>query len=392
MVFGGLGLVLAGAAYLPATLLAPLEKIEPALVTVAAPENPPVELAWPRAGTAAIGAVGFPGVLAQSAETGPHSIASITKVVTSLVVLQERPLAVDEDGPTIVMTEQDVTGYYRQLAENGSAEPVAEGLALTQRQLLEVVLIASANNYAETLARWAFGSQEAFLEAAGAWLDSHGLSSTVLRDATGLDPRNVSTAADIVELGKLALADPVVEAIVSTTSVTLPYVGTIENTNKLLGWKGVDGIKTGTVELDDVCLLFATTLMVGERAIDLVGVVLGSTSHEALEAAVQELLTTAMQGFREIPLVSAGEVFAGYSTEWEDTAAAVAAESASAVVWGGVQVARSVQVDPISTGERGDRVGSLRFTIEGETTTVPLVLDDPLDDPGPWWRLTHPFG
>jgi D-alanyl-D-alanine carboxypeptidase (penicillin-binding protein 5/6) len=391
-VFGSLGLVLATAFYLPMSLLAPLEQITPSLISVAAPDNPAVELAWPGNGSAAIGAVGFPGVLAQSSDTSVRPIASITKVITSLVVLQEKPLAPDESGPVITMTQRDVDGYHRQISRNGSAEPVAAGIDFTQRQLLDIVLIASANNYAETMARWAFGTEDAFLVAARTWLDAHGLTGIVLYDATGLDPRNASNPADLIELGKIALAHPVISAIVSSATAIVPYVGMIENTNTLLGWNGVDGIKTGTVELDDVCLLFATTLTVGTRTIDLIGVVLGSPSHTELDSAVRQLLTTAMQGFRDVPLVTAGEKFGTYSSDWEDDSTAVAATSASIVVWAGVPVTVSVQMEPISTGAVGQTVGTVTYTADSATTTVPLTLNDSLEDPGPWWRLTHPFG
>lgn len=391
-VFGGLAVTLATAFYLPITLLAPLGEIAPIVQTITAPANPPVELAWPAAGTAAIGAVGFPGVLAQSADTSVRPIASITKIVTSLVVLQEKPLGPEENGPTITMTQRDVDEYHRQIANNGSTEPVAAGVELSQKQLLQVVLIASANNYAETMARWAFGSEDAFLSAARAWLDAHQLPGIVLYDATGLDPRNASSAADLIEVGKLALANPVVASIVSTTSVDLPYVGNIDNTNTLLGWNGVDGIKTGTVERDDVCLLFATNITVGSRTIDVIGVILGGRSHAELDAAVQALLTTALQGFHEIPLVTAGQPLATYNSNWDDKATAVAATTTSVVVWGGVPITAALHVNPISTGVSGQRVGTITYTVDGKTQLVPVTLKDSLEGPDPWWRLTHPFG
>ena len=307
-------------------------------------------------------------------------------------MLQEKPLAADESGPIITMTQDDVNEYNRQISNNGSAEPVAVGVDFTQRQLLDVVLIASANNYAETMVRWAFGSQDAFLAAARVWLDGHGLSGIVLFDASGIDVRNSATPAELVELGKLALADPVLSAIVSTTSASVPYVGTIENTNSLLGWSGVDGIKTGTVDSNNLNLLFATTLTVGTQTIDLIGVVLGSQSHDELNSAVQTLLTTAMVGFTEVPLVTAGEPFGTYSSEWNDGTTAIASKSVSVVVWGGEPITMTVTIEPISTGTIGQRVGRVTYTVDGETTIVPLTLDDPLEDPGPWWRLTHPFG
>ena len=152
-VFGTLGLLLATAIYLPMSLLAPVAPISPSLISVAAPENPAVELTWPGNGSAAIGAVGFPGVLAQGSDTSARPMASISKVVTSLVVLDAKPLGANESGPVITMTQDDVDEYHRQIANNGSAEPVASGVEFTQRELLEVVLIASANNYAESIAR-----------------------------------------------------------------------------------------------------------------------------------------------------------------------------------------------------------------------------------------------
>lgn len=391
-VFGGLGLTLATAFYLPFTLLAPLDPIPPALVSVAAPENPAVELAWPESGSAAIGAVGFDGILAHSENTSPKPIASITKVITSLVVLEEKPLALGETGPTITMTREDVAEYHRQISNNGSAEPVAVGVAFTQRQLLDLVLVASANNYAETMARWAFGSQDGFLTAARAWLDAHNLSGIHIVDASGRNPGNTARPADLIELGKLALANPLVSTIVSSPTAIVPYVGMVENTNELLGWNGIDGIKTGTVQRNNTNLLFASSVIVGTETIDLIGVVLGSASYEVRDAAVKALLVSAISGFREIPLVSAGEPFATYSTAWGDDSTAVAQSSVSVIVWAGVPVEMSVTVDPIITGTVGHSVGSVVYTIDGNSHEVVLILDDALEDPGPWWRLSHPFG
>lgn len=391
-VFGTIGILFSALLYLPMSLLKPLDPLAPSLISVVSPVNPAVELDWPGNGSAAIGAVGYPGVLAHGSDTSARPIASITKVITALVVLDSKPLSLDEGGPVITMTQQDVKGYHWQIAHNGSAKPVAAGVKFTQRELLDVVLIASANNYAETMARWAFGSEDAFLSAARTWLDAHGLSGIQLVDATGLDPRNTATPADLIELGKLALADPLVSTIVSTTSSNVPYVGSIENTNSLLGWSGVDGIKTGTVQRNNINLLFATTMTVGAHTIDLIGVVLGGTSHAELDASVRALLDTAMQGFHEVTLVTEGDAFGSYSAKWDDGATAVASKSESVVVWGGTPLTMSVHIEPITTGTLGQRVGTVTYFVDGREVTIPLTLDDPLDDPGPWWRLSHPFG
>ena len=227
---------------------------------------------------------------------------------------------------------------------------------------MEVVLVGSANNYAESLASWAFGSESAFLDAARTWLDANGLTSTTLFDSSGMNPGNTSTASDLVELGKIALANPVVAAVVGTKTVTLPYVGKVENTNELLGIDGIEGIKTGTLDEAGACLLFAASITVGDDDIDVVGVILGGTDHSSLNAAVQALLASAIAGFRELSLVKSGDVSYTFSTPWGQSAKAV------------------------------DRVGTVTFTTAGKTITVPIMLDAELSDPGPWWRLTNPLG
>ncbi|TFB80688.1 D-alanyl-D-alanine carboxypeptidase [Terrimesophilobacter mesophilus] len=385
-------MVLATAFYLPMTLLAPLPEAQADAITASAPENPAVELDWPGYGASAVGAVGFPEVFATGGSQKPRTIASITKVITSLVVLAKKPIADGTDGPTLTMTSADAALYGSYLARNGEVKPVRAGLKLSERQVLQVVLIASANNYAESLSTWAFGSQRAFLAAAADWLAKKGLTSTTLQDSSGMNPGNKSTTRDLIELAKLALADPVVSTIVSTRSVTLPYIGTVANTNALLGNGGINGIKTGTLPEAGACLLFSSTIQVGEHSVTLVGVILGGTDHPSLDVAVRRLLSSAKAGFRELPLVTAGEPFYSYSTPWEQSARAVATRDGSVLAWAGTKVTVRSTSEAVRDGAVGQSVGSVTYTVGTSIVTVPLALDDVLGDPGPWWRLTHPFG
>jgi D-alanyl-D-alanine carboxypeptidase (penicillin-binding protein 5/6) len=235
-----------------------------------------------------------------------------------------------------MFSRADAALYHKYFALQGKVEPVRAGLELTQRQLLTVVLVSSANNYAESLATWGFGSESAFLSAARTWLDAHGLTDTTLLDSTGMNPGNTSTASDLVELAKIALADPVVSSIVRMPSASRPYIGEFENTN--------------------------------------------------------ELLASAVAGFREITLVEAGAVFYEYATPWEQSARAVAVEGASLLVWAGSPVTEHTTASDVRDGAKGQQVGSVTFTVADESVSVPLALDGELGDPGPWWRLTHPFG
>lgn len=387
-VFGGLGLVLATAFYLPFTLLAPLHESAATLDPFIAPTTSAPTLTFPGYGATAVGAVEFPGILAKSGTEDPLPLASITKIVTALVTLESKPLGVDEAGPDIAFTSTDVAIYNDYLKRYGSVKPVRSGLVLSYRQVLELTLVASANNYTQSLVNWAFGSEAAFVPVANAWLAEHGLDSMVLTDSTGMNPENVGTASDLIELGKLALADPLVSDLVSTKKVSIPNVGEIKNTNKLLGDAGIRGIKTGT--LDEANLLFAADYEVGEKTVTVIGVMLGAKDHKVLDTDVLTLLQSVKPGFQEVELATAGQEYGSYETLWGDESDAVAAEDASVVVWADTPISLLVQARPVRFGTKGEDVGTLTFTVGTATIEVPLELDATIDDPGPAWRLSHP--
>ena len=62
------------------------------------------------------------------------------------------------------------------------------------------------------------------------------------------------------------------------------------------------------------------------------------------------------------------------------------------LVWAGTPITPSVAIDEIRTARAGDEVGSVTFAVADKKVTVPIALDAPLADPGPWWRLANPFG
>ncbi|MHA6668166.1 D-alanyl-D-alanine carboxypeptidase family protein [Homoserinimonas sp. A447] len=390
-VFGGLAVVLSALSYLPLTLLAPVGQVTAEVLPYEAPEVTEHALAWPSNAATAVGAVGFPGVLASTGTDEPRSIASISKVITALVVLQEHPLAEGESGPTVTFDRADVSYYHDYQSVGGMVKPVRAGLTLTQRELLEVVLISSANNYAKSLAVWGFGSESAFLDAARSWLDEHGLTTTAIYEPTGMDPRNTSTVTELLELAKLAIADPTVSAVVAMPSATLPHIGTFENSNRLLGSLGIDGIKTGTLDESGACLLFSADFPVGEKTVTVVGVALGGVDHDTQFPQVNALMNTVAAGFHDLELVRKGQVLADYSSVWDGRAEAIAGGGYSQLVWGAPSIESEIVVNRIGVAVDGTPVGTLRLTVNGTVTEVPLELEGDLADPGPLWRLSNPF-
>ncbi|TFC25360.1 D-alanyl-D-alanine carboxypeptidase [Cryobacterium sp. MDB1-18-2] len=389
-VLGGLLVVILLGGYFATTSAAALPASSATLTQPAALTQPATAMKWPGIGEGAIGAVGYDGVLGSSGSQSAVPIASITKMVTSLVLLEAKPLAATEAGPDVKFTDADVQIYYDVLAQDGSVAPVVSGMVLSQRQALEGMLLPSANNYSITLANWAFGSVDAYLKVARAWLTDHGLTGTTIADTSGISPLSASTPADLVEIGKLVLKNPALASIVSEKTATLPTIGTVTNTNEMLGEHGVDGIKTGTTDEAGACLLFSADFTVGDTTVTLVGVLLGGTTHDTLDADIGRLIESVKPGFREVTLTEAGASYGTYASVWGQNGSVVAAEKASALVWSDTAVTGVATARSVGVGSDGDAVGSLDFVVGTQKISVPLVLDGTLSDPGPGWRFTHP--
>ena len=114
-------------------------------------------LPWPAYGQGAYGVAGGP-VLATHGVQKPVPTASVAKLITVLCVLKKLPLTPTTDGPTITLRKSDVAIYDKYVAEDGSVVPVRAGQRISERTALEAILLPSANNIADSLAIYAFGS------------------------------------------------------------------------------------------------------------------------------------------------------------------------------------------------------------------------------------------
>jgi serine-type D-Ala-D-Ala carboxypeptidase (penicillin-binding protein 5/6) len=379
-------------AYLVAAALVPFAPARASKTTYAAPSVSATDLTFPDYGATAVQAQGFSNSLRTSGDAKPRSIASISKIVTALVVLQKHPLTTTANGPTITFTPEMSTLYDHYLALDGEVATMPAGLQLTEKQAFQVMLLKSANNYAGSLAIWAYGSLSAYKTAAQSWLKAHNLDHTTIEEPTGLDAANKSTATDLVHLGQLALANPVVKQIVGTKTATIPTVGQVTNSNALLGIDGVEGIKTGTLDQAGACLLFAATYQRGGRTVTVIGAMLGGKDHDSLDADVQKLLHSVADGFHVVTLTNQGQTFGSYKTAWAGDTDAVAKSARSVLVWGTTKVSATTRLDSVTFGSKGQRVGTVRFAIEHhDTVTEPLVLERAITEPGLWWRWTNPF-
>jgi serine-type D-Ala-D-Ala carboxypeptidase (penicillin-binding protein 5/6) len=371
--------------YMASVLLWPLQAISPQVA--AYPRSIPATTtpSWPTQ-YSAIGTA-KDGVLASSSnERVP--IASITKVITSLVILDAKPIQQGKTGSTITLTPADAQLYNSYVQADGSVAPASAGMRLSQYQLLQGMLMVSANNYADAAAVWAFGSMDAYLTAAKTYLDKHGLRGTTVADATGFSPNSTSTPSDLIKIGVLAVSDPVISTIVSQKTAIIPGVGTFTNTNRLLGTRNVIGIKTGTTDEAGSCLLFAAQIPGATQPTTLVGVVLDAPSHADLFAGVGAFLDTTVAQFtdRTVALPADTKV-ASYTTPWGDKTAAYT-PSVATFAWQGLS--SSINAQPKALQPEDTAAGTVTVRIGGQKISKDLTLDKPLTKPSAWWRITHP--
>jgi D-alanyl-D-alanine carboxypeptidase (penicillin-binding protein 5/6) len=229
----------------------------------------PVE--WPQRGQAAF--VLGNDQPAASPRQQPAPIASLAKVMTAYLILQRHPLNGVQDGFTITVTAAQAQAAAQAAAQDESFVAVRAGEQLTERQLLEALLIPSGNNIARMLAALLTGSETSFLAEMNAEARALGMDHTIYTDPSGFDPGTVSTAADQLRVFRQAMRFQVFRQIVSTASVTLPVAGTLTNYNPLIA-EGYAG-KTGSDSAAGGCLAFFTHVTVGGRRLTAVGVVMG---------------------------------------------------------------------------------------------------------------------
>lgn len=351
----------------------------------------------PHAGESAVSVTGsaFPaanGMLGAGGGTAAVPMASISKLITAMVILEKKPLAATDAGPTITFSKADSDLYDKYYVLNASVSSMKTGSAMTESDALKVMLIASACNYAEAVSTWAFGSQANFLAATTSWLAANSLADTRMVEPTGVDSHNVSTPANLVAIGRLALANPLVAAIVTQSQAQVANVGEIQNTNELLGTDGVDGIKTGTLDSGSDLLFSSTTKIAGTAPLSVVGVILGGSSRETVDADARQILASIRLGFHETQVISKDQVMGKYTTPWGDSAKVVAASTGTLLVWSDTAITSTVLTKHIAAATDGTTVGSITYTAGSQKVTVPLVLSGSITAPDWLWRVTHPGG
>ncbi len=182
-------------------------------------------------------------------------IASITKLMTSLVVLDSHP---DMDEMVTVTTDDLDT-------EKFSSSRLAIGTTLSRRDMMHLALMSSENRAAHALARNYPGGLDAAIAAMNGKAHALGMTSAAFRDPTGLSSQNVASAEDLVKLVNAASANATIREFSTDPGYSLPVgkrVLAFHNTNALVANPAWDIVvqKTGYISEAGKCLVMKAVI------------------------------------------------------------------------------------------------------------------------------------
>ncbi|WP_019629949.1 D-alanyl-D-alanine carboxypeptidase family protein [Actinomadura atramentaria] len=318
-------------------------------------------LPLPADGQAAVYVEGL-GTMGSSGGTAPTPTASVAKVMTAYVYLQEHPLATGEAGPVKTVSQQGVAEMPGRRQRGESLLGITAGLRLSERKALEALLMISANDVAHELARWDAGTDEAFVAKMNAAARRLGMTSTTYTDPSGYDAGTVSTAADQVKLLSAAMRVPAFAEVVANRAYVPDDGGPARPSgNLLIGRYGVVGGKTGYTDKAGGNYVFAARKRVGAVTTTIIGAVMGQHSPSAVGAIQvgQRLVAAAETALTAERVAKAGDTVARVDDGLGGTTPLRAASSVTVVGWRGLTVRLGVAGDPPRTAAAGRSVGTL---------------------------------
>jgi D-alanyl-D-alanine carboxypeptidase (penicillin-binding protein 5/6) len=315
-----------------------------------------------------------------------RAIASITKIMTGLLVLERTDLneivTVTADA---VIAEDDRSGI--------SALGLVEGEEISVRDLLYALLLQSANDAAVALADHVDGSVDRFVKRMNGRALRLGMRRTRFYSPNGLDDRGYSTARDLSILTRTAMATPGFSQIAATRFHTIPGPDgidrEIQNRDALLWlYPGATGVKTGFTSQAGFCVV-ATAEREGRR---LVAVVLGAPNDAFSDAA--SLLNYGFSAFTLHTFVKPGQQAGVVSLDGGSVAVETGGDLEALVSTAAIDAAQQrviVRPGAAYPPKAGERVASLKVTIPGLTIgRVPLVVSSvpppPSIEDAPWWE------
>jgi D-alanyl-D-alanine carboxypeptidase (penicillin-binding protein 5/6) len=312
-------------------------------------------------------------------------MASTTKIMTGTVVLETLPL------------DRKVKASANAAATGESAIELTKGEELTVEQLMEALMIKSANDAAVDLAEASAGSVKAFVGKMNAKAKELGLKNTHFTNPHGLDAKgHYSSARDLATLARYAMANPVFRRLVATKQTTIPWPGrtydrTLKNHNGLLFTSSyVNGIKTGFTLPAMFCLVASGS----KNGVNLVGVLLGEPSIPVRDGDMQALLKWGFSQYKPTVLTNPGTAMTSLQVPYQPDARLrlVTDKSLVKTLYAGDAVETSVTAPanlrlPVS---KGAVLGKVRFEVKGRSVgEVDLVADQAIARPSLGVKISY---
>lgn len=273
-----------------------------------------LRLPWPKQGSAAI-AVPALSVAAASPSQPQQPIASLTKMMTTWVVLQHLPLTYSQRGPCLNVTANEVAMYHFDVATDQSNAAIANGETLCEGTLLRGLLVHSAGDYGSLLVTMLGMTQDQFVNEMNRDAKAFGMTHTHYVDYTGISPYDRSTAQDQAIIAvALMTNEPIVRSIVALPRVRLPVAGVVISYTPLVGQHGVVGVKSGYTNLAGGCDVMAINYSLNGTVITTYAVDLGQHGGDALNiAGLANLLLSHTLRAQFVRVVGTN----GTTVEWE---------------------------------------------------------------------------
>lgn len=316
-------------------------------------------------------------VILQKGPDTRRAMASTTKLMTALLVLER-------NRPDDVFTAPP----YRALPVESKIN-LQTGERMRVDDLLEGLLLESANDAAVTIAQGVAGSRAAFVSEMNERARELGLAGTSYANPIGLDdPDNYSTARDLAQLARRLLRNPRFADVVDSPSAVLESGArrrVVDNRNDLIArFPFVDGVKTGHTRDAGYVLVGAARNRLGARVIS---VVLGEPGERERDADTLALLRHGLGQFRRERALDSRRVVATADVEHRDERAdLVPSRDVSLVTRRGERIDTRVTAPDVLNGElkAGTQVGSVSV-LRGRRVVerVPLVTAAEVPGAGP---------
>jgi len=369
----------------PPTPIPPNGSPSPFVSRLATPADP-VPVPRVEASAAVMMDLGSGQILFQRGQGVAQPVASLTKLMTAVLVLEAEEGRLDRTVRVHPGAVFDGGDY-----GVGSTLGLRSDERVSVRGLLVGLLLGSANDAAEALAIEESGSVGAFVDAMNARARALGMSGTRFSSPHGLDDGGRSSAADLLLLLEAAREQPVFRSLVARRFAIVRSRSEpprrIQNRNVMLWlYPGATGVKTGFTAGSGFCLL--ATARRGDR--ELAVVMLGGRDEVFSDTAA--LLNHGFAAYERRTLVAEGASLGSVRVRGGEVPV-VAGAGLEALV----RVRESGAIDRILTTfpaaayppRSGSEVGTLRLTLGGVTLgQVPILAADlppPSEPAGSWW-------